>query len=95
MSLLRSKNKERMARLDLQKNWEMHTYGRWAEGRGQEWKQTVANKKSRDRGQGSYAEAKTIDKVSRSEYCKTVWKNTGLKKKKTVLCLTPRRFLVI
>lgn len=76
----------KMAELDLQKNLEMPTCGRWAEVRGQEGGQTVANKESRDRGHGSCAEAKTVNKVSGVEYCKIVQKDTGLRKKQQQQC---------
>lgn len=79
-----------MAKLDLRKNLEMPTCGRWAEGR----ETRKGEKENRKRGQGSYAEAKTIDKVSRVAHCESIGKDTGLKKKK-IPCLTPTSFLVI
>lgn len=49
------------------------------EERGQE-----GTEKSRGRRQGSYVEAKTINKVSRVEYCETIRKDTASKTQYTV-----------
>ena len=64
----------------------------WEVGRGRETRK--GDQESRKRGQGSYAEAKTINKVSRVVHCESVGKDTGFKKKK-IPCLTPTSFLVI
>lgn len=69
-----------MVKLDLQKNLEMPMCRRWQKGEARKG-QTLASKESRGRRQGSYTEAKTINKVSRVEYCKTVRKDTGLNKR--------------